>query len=576
MASICFSPCALGVEDALADELRAVGATDLRIQRGGIEYQADREVLYRANLWLRTAIRVQERIAEFEAESSEALYEAASRIDWSRFLLVDQTLAIDASVHSERFRHSGYAAQVTKDAIVDQFREKHGSRPSVDRKRPVLPLKLVIQDTRVLLYRNYSGRSLHKRGWRPIQVKSPLNEATAAGLLLLSDWDRESPLVDPMCGSGTFVIEAALIAARMPPGGKRRFAFEFWPDFDADLWQRIRDESRSGQRDSLDFDLEGADSHRGAIQLARQGAQRAGVDRLVRFHERSMASYTPSANGTIIVNPPYGKRIAAGREAVDAWRQLGRFLHQRGKGTVAWVLCGNRELTRHLGLRSDRKLRVSNGSIDCRFLRYEVSDRSGSEPRHESRPEPKPRRTSHECHDTERPSPWVQRHLGEIKSGGTVLDLACGSGRHTRLLLDAGHPVVAVDLSLDALAPHTLPREHRQRLEAIAANLEDGSPWPVGDRKFAGIVVTNYLFRPLFPRIIESLEPGGVVIYETFMNGHEKFGKPTNPAFLLRPHELLEAFSGLWIIAFEQRELKNPRPSVVQRICARNSSSRGS
>jgi len=370
-----FAPCTLGVEEALVGELRTLGAAAIAARPGGVEFEGDLRLGYAANLWLRSAIRVQEVLVEGSAAGPEELYELVASVEWERLMGVDQTLAVDASVRDSAITHSGFAALKTKDAIVDRFRRRFGRRPSVDVERPDLPLKLVLQRGRATLYRILSGESLHKRGWRPIQVKSPLNEATAAGLLLLSGWDRRSSLVDPMCGSGTFVVEAALLAADVAPGLRRRFAFEGWPDYEASLFEPLRREARARTKERLPFLLEGADRHGGALALARRGAEAAGVAGLVRFTDADLRAFVPAEPPKVVfVNPPYGERLGEGEDLVASWRDLGAFLHERCRGADAYVLSGNPELTRHLGLRVERRWAVRNGPLDCRLLHYPIRE----------------------------------------------------------------------------------------------------------------------------------------------------------------------------------------------------------
>ncbi len=226
------------------------------------------------------------------------------------------------------------------------------------------------------IYRNMSGDSLHKRGWRPIQVKSPLNEALAAGLLIVSGWDRSTPVVDPMCGSGTFLIEAALMAMDRAPGLGRRFALERSKDFDRRLWRDIRVAAERRAQDHTAITFEGADHHAGALTLARRAASAAGVLDAITFLETDVRDFVPSAQAPfVIVNPPYGHRLGDEDEVRDAWEGLGNFLHQRCVGGRAFVLSGSPELTRRLGLRARRKLPVRNGPIDCRLVEYEIHDR---------------------------------------------------------------------------------------------------------------------------------------------------------------------------------------------------------
>lgn len=366
--------CTLGLEAVVVRELEELGALDIRPGRGGITCFGDRRLGYAMNLWLRAAIRVQDLVLRGHASSPPELYRCVRDVDWSELLSPAHTLAIDATVMSTWMTHSNYAGQIVKDAIVDQLRERHGSRPDVDRELPDVPLKLVLRETEVILYRNLSGASLHKRGWRPVQVKSPLNEATAAGLLLATEWDRRSTLLDPMCGSGTFLIEAAHLAMGRPPGIARRFPFERWPDFDATAWSELRAQARQATRSEPAVELIGIDRHPGAIAIAKASAHAAGVGAFVRFEQASVGeSRLPQAPGLVVVNPPYGERLGNDEtDLYDSWRQLARFLHEECAGAVAWVLSGNPELTRLLRLRTSRKMPVRNGPIDCRWLRYEI------------------------------------------------------------------------------------------------------------------------------------------------------------------------------------------------------------
>jgi putative N6-adenine-specific DNA methylase len=382
-----FAACSLGLEPALATELRGLEALggghahDIEERRGGVAFRGDRRVGYAANLWLRSAVRVQEELWQGTATTTDALYEQVRELPWERWLQPAQTLAVSASVRDSQLGEPQFCGLRVKDAIVDAQRDRHGERSSVDAKQPDVPLKLIVQREQARLYRDWSGVSLHKRGWRPIQVKAPLNEATAAGLILLSDWDQKSPIVDPMCGSGTFVIEAALIAARRAPGLERPFAFEAAIDHAPSLWKEVRDAAEGAALPSIGFPLAGADNHRGAIQLAKRGAAQAGVGHLVQFTRASAREWSPPVPpAAVFVNPPYGERLEGedAEELADSWRALGNFLHGQCGGATAWVLCGNKALTRHLGLRTSRRIPVRNGPIECRWLRYEVREKAPS------------------------------------------------------------------------------------------------------------------------------------------------------------------------------------------------------
>lgn len=372
-----FAACTLGLEPVLAQELRELDALHVMEKRGGVSFRGDLRTAYEANLWIRSGVRVQEELLREHVEDGEELYAACRQVPWNRFITPEQTLAVYASVRdTPGLRHSGYAALRVKDAIVDTVRESQGSRPSVDTKNPDLPVKLVVKNRSLKLYRDLTGTSLHKRGYRPIQVKSPLNEATAAGLLLLAGYDGTAPLVDPMCGSGTFPIEAAMIAADRAPGLGRSFAFESWPDLDAELWDDLRMEARDRARTSTDAPILAADWHAGALDLARQGARTAGVENLIAFAVSDVADLVPDfAPGIVVANPPYGERLGEGEDLIESWRSLGRFLKQRCGGATAWLLSGNKEVTRHLGMRTSLRVPVMNGPIECRWLKYEIHAR---------------------------------------------------------------------------------------------------------------------------------------------------------------------------------------------------------
>ncbi len=378
-----FAACTLGLEEVLQNELVALGATDCEPGRGGVRFAGEARIGTAACLWLRSAIRVQEEITSDDVREESHLYELVRAVRWERFIGCDDTLAVDVALRDSFLTHSRYAAQLVKDAIVDRFRDREGRRPSVDTASPVLPVFVHLAQDRATLYVDLAGESLHKRGYHDVQVKSPLNESIAAGLLLASDWDRRSVLCDPMCGSATFLVEAAWLAGDRAPGLRRRFAFEKWQDHDAAAWRALVDDAKArAVRGAASIPpLEGADRHGGAIAIARRSARTASVDRHIRLVESDVAQWVPGhAPSFCVVNPPYGERLGEGEDLVESWRALGDFF-RRWPGLVAWVLSGNPELTRHLRLSTSRKLPVRNGPIDCRFLRYTIdADREPGAP----------------------------------------------------------------------------------------------------------------------------------------------------------------------------------------------------
>jgi putative N6-adenine-specific DNA methylase len=373
-----YAACNLGLEEVTAKEIADLGGRAIRSQRGGVQFTGDKKLGYAACLWLRSAIRVQEVLAVGSVRDKGGLRRFIDGLDWQRYIAVDQTLSVDASIRDSFLNHSLYAAQFVKDVIVDQFRGRHGKRPSVDTRDPELPLKLHLRRDRATLYRDLSGASLHKRGYRPIQVKSPLNEATAAGLILLTGWDRRSPLLDPMCGSGTFVIEAAMLASDRAPGLERDFAFQQWPDFSSGLWRELvldaRNRARAGMRHLPS--LEATDHHAGAIGLARRSIDAAGFQDRICVQRAGLDELEPkTAPALVVTNPPYGERLGDMGEVEETWASLGRFFRRLTPPLTAFVLSGDPQLSRQLRLRASRRFAVRNGPIDCRWLQYPLQVR---------------------------------------------------------------------------------------------------------------------------------------------------------------------------------------------------------
>jgi putative N6-adenine-specific DNA methylase len=368
-----FATCARGLEPVLAKELRQLGADAVEPGRGGAAFAGNLATCYKANLWLRTAVRVLRTILEAPVESTDQLYQAVQTIDWSAFMTPDHTLAVDCNVRDSAITHSQFAARRVKDAICDQFKAKCGRRPSVDPETPMVGLNLHVFQNVATLSLDASGESLHKRGYRPIQTKAPLNEALAAGLILLSGWDGSTPFVDPMCGSGTLPIEAAWIALRRPPGlTRKRFGFQGWLDFDIGLWTAIRDEARSRLGKSLPSAILGSDLRGDAIEFSKTNAKAAGVGHLLRFDRRDVRDFQPPEGppGTLICNPPYGERLGEEKDLIDLYRTLGRIFRERCPGWRTFVFTGNGSLARQVGLPVAERTHLFNGRIACQFLRY--------------------------------------------------------------------------------------------------------------------------------------------------------------------------------------------------------------
>ncbi|HJT77990.1 MAG TPA: THUMP domain-containing protein, partial [Gemmataceae bacterium] len=370
-----FATCGRGIEPVLADELRALGAADVAAGRGGVAFAGDRVLLYRANLWLRTAVRVLRPLLEAPVTSPDELYDAVRGLDWSRYLTPEHTLAVDCNVRDSHITHSKYAALRVKDAICDQFLERTGRRPSVDVEEPMVKLNLHVYRDEAVLSLDSSGDSLHKRGYRPIQTRAPLNEALAAALVLLTGWIGAVPFADPLCGSGTLPIEACWIALRRPPGlTRRRFGFMGWMDFDIALWAELRDEARRGVLKRLPAPVLGSDVRRDAIAFAQANARAAGIGHLPRFEVRDVRDFRPPEGppGVIVCNPPYGERIGEEKELRGLYRTLGEVFRERCAGWTAYVFTGNARLARQIGLEPTRQVPLFNGKIPCRLLQFDL------------------------------------------------------------------------------------------------------------------------------------------------------------------------------------------------------------
>jgi putative N6-adenine-specific DNA methylase len=368
-----FATCGRGIEPILADELRALGAADIEPGRGGVSFRGDRALLYRANLWLRTAVRVLRPILEADVTSPDELYDAVRGLDWSQYLTPDHTLAVDCNVRDSKLTHSKYAALRVKDAICDQFVDRVGRRPSVDVEEPMVGLNLHVYRDHAVLSLESSGESLHKRGYRPILTRAPLNEALAAALVLRTGWKGDVPFVDPLCGSGTLAIEAAWLALRRPPGlTRRRFGFQGWMDYDVRLWTELRDEARRGVLKALPAPILGADVRGDAVAFAIDNARAAGIGHLLRFEKRNVRDFRPPEGppGVILCNPPYGERLGEEKNLFGLYHLLGE-VFERCHGWTAFVFTGNPRLARAIGRTPAEEVPLFNGKIPCRLLKFE-------------------------------------------------------------------------------------------------------------------------------------------------------------------------------------------------------------
>jgi putative N6-adenine-specific DNA methylase len=363
-----------GLEDVLAGEIAALGGEDVSTGAGSVAFSGDMALCYRANLWLRSANRVVLLLSEFPAPTPAALYEGASAIPWSELFSPDRTIAVDATVRDSGITHSHFAAQKTKDAIVDRFRETVGRRPDVDAKSPEVRIIVRIVRDACAVSLDTSGESLNRRGYRANPSEASLKETLAAGLLLLAGWQGNEPLIDPACGAGTIPIEAALIAGNVAPGSLGRgFGFECLLGFDRKRWKAILSEAGEAARHPVPVRIEGSDIAPAVVAGAMKNAVNAKVNERVLFNARSLRNFSPGEGpGTILCNPPYGVRLPGGEEVEAFYREMGEALKKRCRGWTAYLLSGNSAVTRFLGLKASRKVPVMNGPIDCRLLKYEL------------------------------------------------------------------------------------------------------------------------------------------------------------------------------------------------------------
>lgn len=357
-----------GLEEILAEELTTLGANDVQIGRRMVSFTGDKEMMYKANFCLRTAIRILKPIKHFTAKDADAVYEQIKAIRWEEILDVDKTFAVDAVVFSDEFRHSKFVSYKVKDAIVDYFRELNGKRPSVRISRPDVLLNIHIAQTTCTLSLDSSGESLHRRGYRQEAVEAPLNEVLAAGMILMTGWKGECDLIDPMCGSGTIPIEAALIARNIAPGVFRKeFAFEKWGDFDQNLFDRIYNDD--SQEREFTHKIYGYDNNPKANEIATHNVKAAGVSKDIILKLQPFQQFEqPAEKSIIITNPPYGERIST-NDLLGLYNMKHAFV-----GNDAWILSYREECFDQIGLKPSVKTPLFNGPLECEFRKYQIFD----------------------------------------------------------------------------------------------------------------------------------------------------------------------------------------------------------
>lgn len=365
-----------GLEEVLAEELRALGAENVEPGRRMVSFEGTLETLYRANLQCRTALRILKPFYSFRAKDADTLYDHVKEYDWSQLLDTDKTFAIDTVTNSDEFKHSRFVTYRVKDGIVDWFKDRFGEdkRPGVRLQDADVMINVHINGTAVTLSLDSSGESLHKRGYRVAQTEAPINEVLAAGIILRSGWRGDCPLVDPMCGSGTFLIEAALIAANINPGIYRKgFAFERWADFDAELFESIYNDD-SNERE-VRFKIYGADISPRAVEIAQKNIKSAGVGKYIELERRALSAWTeaPQPAGVLVTNPPYGERISA--PDMDAlYKTIGSQLKHVFTGYHAWIIGYRDEYFARIGLAPSEKIPLYNGALECSLREYIIFD----------------------------------------------------------------------------------------------------------------------------------------------------------------------------------------------------------
>ncbi len=368
-----------GLESVLAQEIRELGGIDVVELKRAVSYTGSKSLLYRSNLMLRTALKVLVPMFSFKAKNDQELYDHIYEYNWTEHIPLDKTISINAVTNSTLFTHSQYAALKTKDAIVDRIRADKNARPSVDVKNPDFKFNIHIQEDHVDVSLDSSGDSLHRRGYRKKAVEAPLNEVLAAGMVLLSGWDRRRPLLDPMCGSGTILIEAQRMAKNIPPQSiDRNFTFKKWTDFDAQLWDRVVAQSLDEQR-SRSALVMGGDRSKHNLRVAEVNIRNANLSKLIKVKESDFfQSGSDRDDLVIITNPPYDIRLQT-FDINHFYRRLGDTLKHYYNNSETWIICGNKEAIKNIGLKPNKNYQLMNGAVRSTFSQYVIYNSSKEE-----------------------------------------------------------------------------------------------------------------------------------------------------------------------------------------------------
>ena len=369
-----FAVCPKGLSEVLEKEIKSFGIQSTQKINSGVFFDSPWEGCYKVNLLSRVASRVVKPVLDFPAYNGDDIYHNIRKHDFTKYIDANQSMKVDASIKECAIADQRYLAMKVKDAIVDQFREKFGIRPDVDNDRPTLRIQIQGRKNEFHVSVDTSGDALFMRGYRLEAGDAPMKENLAAALLMLSEWDRKSPIVDPMCGSGTILIEAAMMAMNIAPGSlRKRFGFMTLKGFDPEVWSKVVDDAISEELEELPFQFYGSDLDRKVLRAAKENAKRAGVDHVIDFKPEPVATCEPSVSaGLIVTNPPYAVRIGDEDNVRDIYRDFSYTLKHRFKGWNAWILSGNKDLIADLKLKATRRHFVYNGPIECRFLKYEM------------------------------------------------------------------------------------------------------------------------------------------------------------------------------------------------------------
>ncbi len=369
-----FATVARGLEQLAAQELSQIGATDIAPGFCGVSFHGDRELLYRVNLWARLPFRILVKLGDLPSIDGDELYESLHSIDWGKYLTPELTMAVTVTGKNEQLNHSHFTAVQAKRAITSQQTQQFGSRSNVDTTDPDVRINVHIDRDTCSISLDSSGTSLHRRGYRPAVGDAPLKESLAAALVKMSGWTPDLAFVDPLCGSGTLPLEAAMQALNIAPGIFRdRFGFERWLDFDPELFDRLLKAAESTEQKDLQMTIIGSDRNYDVIKQAQANALQSGVGNYLHFAQRELADVeAPADRGILLCNPPYGERLGRNEDLGAFYKLLGDILKNRFKGWTAYVLSGNKELAKSIGLRSAERTTVYNGTLPCQLMKYEM------------------------------------------------------------------------------------------------------------------------------------------------------------------------------------------------------------